>query len=125
MASAGQATAHSSQPTQRSRPSSCRVRMCRPRKRGYICSFSSGYWTVKGFLNRFSSVTPSPCPSSLIMPPSYLKGLGFARGSQPRQGDPPLSLVLARAVFVRRLARLAALEEEHLRDPLVGVDLGR
>mgnify|MGYP003694015261 CR=1 FL=1 len=28
--------------------------MWSPRKRGNISSFSSGYWTVNGFLNRFS-----------------------------------------------------------------------
>jgi glycosyltransferase involved in cell wall biosynthesis len=53
------------------------------------------------------------------------RGPGRAPGSQPRQRDPGLLLVLPRLVLVRRLARLVALEEQHLRDALVGVDLRR
>ncbi len=47
MQSAGQAAAHSEQPTHFSRPvSSKRCSLCRPRKRGYTGTFSSGYWIV-------------------------------------------------------------------------------
>src|SRR5207247_2106385 len=35
-----------------------------PAKAREHLSFSSGYWTVNGFLNRFSKVTPRPWPSS-------------------------------------------------------------
>ena len=49
-----------------------------------------------------------------------------ARGPQIfGQRDAPLALVLAAAVLVRGLADLVRLEEDHLRDALVGVDLGR
>jgi hypothetical protein len=41
------------------------------------------------------------------------------------RGEPVLLQVLALLVGVRDLARLVALEEQHLGDPLVGVDLGR
>src|SRR6187551_3899328 len=44
---------------------------------------------------------------------------------QARQGQALLALILALLVRVRHLARLVALEEEHLRDPFVGVHLGR
>src|SRR5919109_3347686 len=47
MQSAGQAAAHSEQPTHFSRPeSSKRWSLWRPRKRGYTGTFSSGYWIV-------------------------------------------------------------------------------
>src|ERR1700677_3636820 len=50
MQSAGQAAAHSEQPTHFSRPVSSNLcNLCRPRKRGYTGVFSSGYWTVTGF----------------------------------------------------------------------------
>ena len=49
MQSAGQAAAHSEQPTHFSRPvSSKRCSLWRPRKRGYTGVFSSGYWIVSG-----------------------------------------------------------------------------
>src|SRR6187455_1304905 len=43
---------------------------------------------------------------------------------QPRQGQALLALILALLVRVRHLAGFVALEEEHLRDPFVRVDLG-
>ena len=47
MQSAGQAAAHSEQPTHFSSPvSSNRCSLWRPRKRGYTGVFSSGYWYV-------------------------------------------------------------------------------
>src|SRR5438105_889076 len=49
MQSAGQAAAHSEQPTHFSSPvSSKRCSRWRPRKRGYTGTFSSGYWIVFG-----------------------------------------------------------------------------
>src|SRR3954447_7906334 len=49
MQSAGQAAAHSQQPTHFSRPVSWkRWSLCGPRKRGYTGTFSSGYWMVFG-----------------------------------------------------------------------------
>ena len=49
MQSAGQAAAHSEQPTHFSSPvSSNRWSLWRPRKRGYTAVFSSGYWIVTG-----------------------------------------------------------------------------
>src|SRR5512147_199149 len=41
------------------------------------------------------------------------------------QRDPALTLVLAAAVLVAGFADLVALEEQHLRAALAGVDLGR
>ena len=63
-------------------------------------------------------------PSSVIVsctmgPP------GGAAASEPGQGEPLLRLVLALLVGVGRLARLVALEEEELRDPLVRRRCGR
>src|SRR5690606_33262095 len=48
-----------------------------------------------------------------------------AAPSDSGQRNPPLGLVLPALVLVRRLAHLVALEEQHLRDALVGVDLRR
>src|SRR4029077_15967217 len=47
------------------------------------------------------------------------------RRSHPWCRDAALVLVLALAICVRGLAVLVALEEQHLGDALVGVDLGR
>src|SRR5262245_57332074 len=48
-----------------------------------------------------------------------------AAGSGVRQGHAALAHVLAAAVLVARLALLVRLEEQHLRDALVRVDLRR
>src|SRR5437588_6407254 len=45
--------------------------------------------------------------------------------SNPRKRDLELRLILPFLVFVRGAARLVALEEEHLRDAFVRVDLRR
>src|SRR5215210_4427868 len=61
MQSAGQAAAHSEQPTHFSRPVSAkRWRRCRPRKRGYTGTFSSGYWKV---------VVPSGMRANVVLRP--------------------------------------------------------
>src|SRR5690242_1619136 len=60
MASAGQAQAHSSQPTHFSRPSGWRLSWCRPWKRGAVVFFCSGYCSVSRFLNMALKVTPKP-----------------------------------------------------------------
>src|SRR5215212_639024 len=75
MASAGQAQAHSSQPTHFSRPSGWRLSWCRPWKRGAVVFCCSGYCSVSRFLNMALKVTPKPatgfwkpgfdCPASL------------------------------------------------------------
>src|SRR3954453_22438018 len=60
MASAGQAQAHSSQPTHFSRPSGCRLSWWRPWKRGAVGFLYSGYCSVSRFLNMALKVTPKP-----------------------------------------------------------------
>src|SRR6476620_8450573 len=60
MASAGQAHAHSSQPTHFSRPSGWRLSWCRPWKRGWVGRFSSGYSSVSSLRNIVAKVTPNP-----------------------------------------------------------------
>src|SRR5690242_11809236 len=75
MASAGQAQAHSSQPTHFSRPSGWRLSWCRPWNRGAVVFSCSGYCSVSRFLNMALKVTPKPatgfwkpgfdCPVSL------------------------------------------------------------
>src|SRR5690349_9519530 len=60
MASAGQAQAHSSQPTHFSRPSGWRLSWCRPWNRGAVVFFCSGYCSVSRFLNMALKVTPKP-----------------------------------------------------------------
>src|SRR6478736_4257883 len=60
MASAGQAQAHSSQPTHFSRPSGWRLSWCRPWNRGAVVFCSSGYCSVRRFLNMALKVTPKP-----------------------------------------------------------------
>src|SRR5450755_1362217 len=62
MASAGQAHAHSSQPTHFSRPSGCLLRTCRPWNRGIVVFFCSGYNSVLTDLNMVAKVTPNPLP---------------------------------------------------------------
>src|SRR5690242_21363207 len=60
MASAGQAHAHSSQPTHFSSPSGCRLSWWRPWKRGAVGFLYSGYCSVSRFLNMALKVTPKP-----------------------------------------------------------------
>src|SRR4051794_33235856 len=60
MASAGQAQAHSSQPTHFSRPSGWRLSWCRPWNRGAVVFCCSGYCSVSRFLNMALKVTPKP-----------------------------------------------------------------
>src|SRR3954453_15381905 len=67
MASAGQAQAHSSQPMHFSRPSGCRLRTCRPWKRGATGRTYSGYSSVVVFLNIVAKVTPKPFTGSRML----------------------------------------------------------
>src|SRR5690349_12179998 len=60
MASAGQAHAHSSQPTHFSSPSGWRLSWCRPWNRGWVGRFSSGYSSVSSLRNIVANVTPKP-----------------------------------------------------------------
>src|SRR5262245_44336812 len=60
MQSAGQAAAHSEQPTHFSSPFSCLCRRWRPRKRGYTARLNSGYCCVIGFRKICRKVTPKP-----------------------------------------------------------------
>ena len=61
MQSAGQAAAHSEQPTHFSSPvSSKRCSLWRPRKRGKTGVFSSGYWIVCGFSTKRPNVVRRP-----------------------------------------------------------------
>src|SRR5918997_4767315 len=62
MASAGQAQAHSSQPTHFSRPSGCRLSTCRPWYRGLVTLGTSGYSSVVTLRKICAKVTPKPCP---------------------------------------------------------------
>src|SRR4051812_27282148 len=64
MASAGQAHAHSSQPTHFSSPSACRLSWCRPWKRAWVSSLTSGYCTVLTLLNMVRKVRPKPFNAS-------------------------------------------------------------
>src|SRR5438132_3907481 len=65
MQSAGQAAAHSEQPTHFSSPFSCRCRRWRPWKRGYTGRLYSGYCCVIGFLNSCRNVTAKPLTLSI------------------------------------------------------------
>src|SRR3954468_13287471 len=60
MASAGQAQAHSSQPTHFSRPSGCRLSTCRPWYRGLVTLGSNGYCSVVTLRKIWAKVTPKP-----------------------------------------------------------------
>src|SRR3954449_11206397 len=60
MASAGQAQAHSSQPTHFSRPSGCRFSTCRPSQRGLVTFGSNGYCSVVTLRKICAKVTPNP-----------------------------------------------------------------
>src|SRR5262245_31996458 len=62
-------------------------------------------------------------PRTNAAPPPAPRGL--SRALQARQRDPHLLLVLPGLVLVGDLAHLRGLEEHHLRDALVGVDLRR
>src|SRR5688572_7004210 len=64
MASAGQAQAHSSQPTHFSSPSGWRLSWWRPCQRGAAGGKSSGYSSVTTFLNIVEKVTPKPSKNS-------------------------------------------------------------
>src|SRR6185436_4638111 len=52
-----------------------------------------------------------------------VRAIEIGGGLQARQGQALLPLILALLVRVRHLALFVALEEEHLRDPFVRVDL--
>src|SRR5689334_19664327 len=70
-----------------------------------------------------------PPPSVAHAPSSAAAGAAKSSpfidtGSELRQRERLLRLVLPLLVGIRGLAHLVALEEEHLGDPLVGVDLG-
>src|SRR4051794_22073432 len=67
MASAGQAQAQSSQPTHFSRPSGCRLSWCRPWKRGWVGTLTSGYSSVTTRVNIVVKVTPKPAILSLML----------------------------------------------------------
>src|SRR5213594_1818744 len=60
--------------------------------------------------------------SSIVLG-SRVSGLTAAQCSDFWQRDALLALILSAAILVRRLADLVGLEEDHLRDPLVGIDL--
>src|SRR5919107_1896879 len=60
MASAGQAQAHSSQPTHFSSPSGCRLSTCRPWYRGLVTLGSNGYCSVVTLRKICAKVTPNP-----------------------------------------------------------------
>src|SRR3954464_2829697 len=60
MASAGQAQAHSSQPTHFSRPSGWRLSTCRPGYRGLVTFGSNGYCSVVTLRKICANVTPNP-----------------------------------------------------------------
>src|SRR6478735_10629098 len=60
MASAGQAQAHSSQPTHFSSPSGCRLSTCRPWYRGLVTFGSNGYCSVVTLRKICAKVTPKP-----------------------------------------------------------------
>src|SRR3954452_9716131 len=83
MASAGQAQAHSSQPTHFSRPSGCRFSTCRPWYRALVCFGTSGYSSVVTFLNMVAKVTPKPCAG----PGSRLLRLPAGVGGAPVCGE--------------------------------------
>src|SRR5690606_30793915 len=122
MASAGQAQAHSSQPTHFSRPSGHRFSWCRPWKRGAVGRFSSGYWTVTGFLNMWWKVTPNPLTgfSQSVAPTGHLLGVGAVPG---RRHDSPVVRQVQRRHRESARGRLLAELLELLLD-LRGLGLG-
>src|SRR5215216_2947699 len=75
MASAGQAQAHSSQPTHFSRPSGWRLSWCRPWNRGAVVFCCSGYCSVSRFLNMALKVTPKPATG--FMKPGFIGPASF------------------------------------------------
>src|SRR3954462_11807208 len=86
MASAGQAQAHSSQPTHFSRPSGCRFSTCRPWYRALVCFGTSGYSSVVTFLNMVAKVTPKPRAgpgSQLARFPGAVGGAPVCRATAP------------------------------------------
>ncbi len=76
MASAGQAHAHSSQPTHFSSPSGCRLSWCLPWKRAAGIFGTSGYSSVATFLNIVEKVTPKPLRGSNSPIAVLLRGAG-------------------------------------------------
>src|SRR5215212_9110071 len=84
MASAGQAQAHSSQPTHFSSPSGCRFSWCRPCQRGSVGRGFSGYSSVSSLRNIVEKLTPKPatCGTSSDSGPGrppFSGGRGSAR----------------------------------------------
>src|SRR4051812_4867240 len=69
MASAGQAQAHSSQPTHFSSPSGGRLSWCRPWERGCVGALTSGDSSVAARVNIVVSVPPKPAILSRIDAP--------------------------------------------------------
>src|SRR5205085_9108101 len=74
---------------------------------------------------RSSTLSLSRWPSHFIATPLSPRTARGVPGSRLRQRDPGLPLVLPAAVLVAGLADLVALEEQHLRAALAGVDLRR
>src|SRR5919107_3813918 len=96
MASAGQAQAHSSQPTHFSSPSGCRFSWCRPCQRGSVGRTCSGYSSVSTLRNIVEKLTPKPatCGSSCDNGPGrppFSGGRGSARPTPPSSSGPRTS----------------------------------
>src|SRR5690242_727073 len=81
MASAGQAHAHSSQPTHFSRPSGWRFSWCRPWKRGAVGRGFSGYSSVATLRNIVENDTPNPATGAKSSPRKPFSRSSFARWS--------------------------------------------
>src|SRR5215210_8176910 len=86
MASAGQAQAHSSQPTHFSSPSGCRLSTCRPWYRGLVTFGSNGYCSVVTLRNICAKVTPKPWPGAGSR---LLRTAGRLSGPPARSTSPP------------------------------------
>src|SRR5690349_9198686 len=100
-----------------SRPSGCRLRMCRPWYRGAATGGSNGYWVVTTLRNMCAKVTPKPLNEPVKVPTSALLSVclgdlgGTAAADRRRlalRGHPPQPWA-RRYLEVHRRYREAAL----------------
>ncbi len=81
-------------------------------------------WFNVQLMRRHFKPNKDACGIRALLPRPERPGLSRI-GSSPGQGHALLALVFASAVFVARFADLVALEEQHLRASLTGIDLRR
>src|SRR3954449_609098 len=110
MASAGQAQAHSSQPMHFSSPSGCRLRTCRPWKRGGTGRTYSGYSSVVLVLNIVVKVTPKPFTGSRKLATVGLLCRGRQLQRARRRGDDQVHRRQREAALLQRDRRVLGLD---------------